>query len=320
MELKQMDIFESVKLDNKPKEVKKVEKRPFGIDLGTTNSAISVGLQSSSSKIITLTNGKNTMPSVVQWCGGDKFIVGAEAYNHDIDDSIVTSVKRLMQTNGATVTFKKDGEEKIMTPAEVSAEILKGLVEQTGGVYGEVHDVVVTVPAYFNQIGVMNTIKACELAGLNCLNILREPTAAALCYGLDREDVKTDYAVVFDLGGGTFDVSLVKISDRSEVNELCKLYGIDVDDSDKSTNKIVEPLYIDGDGNLGGDDYDFELYHILLERISETCAKLNINWDKDCVSSSDARKMIRVMSQLKQSISNRQITLPITDKVSPLMC
>lgn len=313
MDLKQMNIFESVKLNNTNK-TQKGKQKPFGIDLGTTNSAISVGLQSSSSKIITLKNGKNTMPSVVQWNGDNNFVVGEEAYNHDIDDSIVTSVKRLMQTNGATVTFKKDGQEKIMTPAEVSAEILKGLVAQTDDIYGEIHDVVVTVPAYFNQIGVMNTLKACELAGLNCLNILREPTAAALCYGLDRDEVKTDYAVVFDLGGGTFDVSLVKISDRSEINELCELYGIEVDKSDKSTNKIVEPLYIDGDGNLGGDDYDFELYHVLLERIGEVCTTANIQWDKDCVTPNEERRMIRVMSQLKRSLDNRQISLPITDK------
>lgn len=313
MSLERMEIFESIE-HKKESSNKKVDRRPFGIDLGTTNSAISVGLQSSSSKIITLKNGKNTMPSVVQWIGGDEFIVGEEAYNHDIDDSIISSVKRLMQTSGATVTFKKGDEEKTMTPAEVSAEILKGLVKQTDGVYGEIKDVVVTVPAYFNQIGVMNTIKACELAGLNCLNILREPTAAALCYGLDREDVKTDYAVVFDLGGGTFDVSLVKISDRSEINELCELYGIEVDNSDKSTNKIVEPLYIDGDGHLGGDDYDYELYHVLLERIGDACTNNDISWDKDCVTSTEERRLIRLMSKLKRCLDTRQLELPITDK------
>lgn len=314
MDLKQMDLFGSINKKQGSGETRKVDNVPFGIDLGTTNSAISVGLQSSSSKIITLTNGKNTMPSVVQWCGGDEFIVGEEAYNHPIDDSIVSSVKRLMQTNGATVTFKYNGEEKVMTPVEVSAEILKGLVKQTGGVYGKVRDVVVTVPAYFNQIGVMNTRKACELAGLNCLNILREPTAAALCYGLDRQDIKTDYAVVFDLGGGTFDVSLVKISDRSEINELCDLYGIEVDKEDKSTNKIVEPLYIDGDGHLGGDDYDVELYHILLEKIGQVCSSRDIDWDRGCISALEERKFIRFMSQIKRSVDTRQLRFNIEDK------
>lgn len=217
--LEDMDLFGMIGA-KKSGDRTKAERRPFGIDLGTTNSAISVGLDSGDAQVIQLTNGKRTMPSVVMWQGGDKFVIGQEAYDHDWDDSVVASVKRLMQDANATVTFRYNGEERTMTPTEVSALILRGLVEQTGGMYGEVKDVVVTVPAYFNNIGVSNTKRACELAGLNCLHVMREPTAAALNYNLDKSKSKVQYAVVYDLGGGTFDVSLIRITDRDAVNEL----------------------------------------------------------------------------------------------------
>ena len=104
------------------------------------------------------------------WKDG-KFIVGDEAYNNKGLSNVQYSVKRLMEDPSATVTFKDGENEKVMTPTEVSAEILKGIVRATDGLYGTVHDVVVTVPAYFNDIGKRNTMKACELAGLNLIAV-----------------------------------------------------------------------------------------------------------------------------------------------------
>lgn len=296
--LQELDVFGKIDV-TAVKE--KVKTKPFGIDLGTTNSAISYGTDKSNAKIIKLINGKETMPSVVAWDGGDNFTIGAEAYNRDVDGSVISSIKRLMQTNGASVTFSKDGEELAMTPAEVSAKILRGLVEQTGGVYGEVKDVVVTVPAYFNQIGISNTREACRLAGLNCLQILHEPTAAALCYGLDREDAKTKYAVVYDLGGGTFDVSLVQISNRENTNSLKKMYGIPIDEKDNSNNKVIEPLYIAGDGHLGGDDYDRELVKLLYCNAQKYADENNLTFNEPEAGTILDRRYIRSVSRVKNA-------------------
>lgn len=279
-------------------ESKGIVEKPFGIDLGTTNSAISVGMDSGDAQIITLENGKNTMPSVVMWIGdkedvtsndtivydgvelplssneiveykGHYFVVGQAAYDAVVTENIVSSVKRLMQSTNATVELILNGKKLIMEPAEVSSLILKGLVQQTNRVYGDVKKVVVTVPAYFNQTGLSNTKRACELAGLECMNILREPTSAALCYNLDKAGSKVQYALVYDLGGGTFDISLIRISERKSLKELYKLYGITPPANDKSTGKLIEPQFIDGDGHLGGDDYDHELYKRLLTLIDK---------------------------------------------------
>lgn len=120
-------------------------KNVFGIDLGTTNSAISI-VKTGDPEIIHLNNGRDTLPSCVMWKDG-KFIVGDEAYNNKGLSNVQYSVKRLMEDPSATVTFKDGENEKVMTPTEVSAEILKGIVRATDGLYGTVHDVVVTVPA-----------------------------------------------------------------------------------------------------------------------------------------------------------------------------
>lgn len=297
-DLQNLDVFG--KINNTTTKEKGVIK-PFGIDLGTTNSAISYGTDKSNSQIIKLTSGKETMPSVVAWDGGDNFTVGLEAYNRPVDGSVVSSVKRLMQTNGATVTFRRGDETLTMTPTEVSAKILRGLVEQTGGKYGEIKDVVVTVPAYFNQIGISNTREACKLAGLNCLQILPEPTAAALCYGLDRENTHTKYAVVYDLGGGTFDVSLVQISNRESTIALKKMYGIPVDENDNSNSKVIEPLYIEGDGHLGGDDYDRELAKVLYKNAQKVAEEKGLLFEEPEFESTLDRRYVRSVSRVKNA-------------------
>lgn len=241
------------------------DKRPvFGIDLGTTNSAISVIQSGDHPVAITLEDGKKTMPSCVMWKDG-KFIVGEEAYENRHLTNVVYSVKRHMEDVNATVTFRETNTKQLeMTPAEVSAEILKGLVEKTGGMYGEIKDVVVSVPAYFDQNGRNATKEACNLAGLNLIDMINEPTAAALCYDLKVDDVQD--VIVFDLGGGTFDVTLARVTNTSSDDSEDDIYGFDESSSDA---KLVQCLAVLGDPHLGGDDIDHELYNILCDKIKE---------------------------------------------------
>ena len=241
------------------------DKRPvFGIDLGTTNSAISVIQSGDHPVAITLEDGKKTMPSCVMWKDG-KFIVGEEAYENRHLTNVVYSVKRHMEDVNATVTFRETNTKQLeMTPAEVSAEILKGLVEKTGGMYGEIKDVVVSVPAYFDQNGRNATKEACNLAGLKLIDMINEPTAAALCYDLKVDDVQD--VIVFDLGGGTFDVTLARVTNTSSDDSEDDIYGFDESSSDA---KLVQCLAVLGDPHLGGDDIDHELYNILCDKIKE---------------------------------------------------
>ena len=245
------------------------EKKPipvFGIDLGTTNSAISVISQGNEAKTITLVSGKKTMPSCILWKDGE-FVVGDEAYQNRWKENAVYSVKRLMQRPNGYVKVKDNGTEATFTPAEISAEILKGLVKQTGGVYGEIKDVVVTVPAYFDQNGINATKQACELAGLNLIAIANEPTAASLNYHLNPEDGEVKDVVVYDLGGGTFDASLLRITDSDDTeSELAAIYGGDIANSNSKHSVIA--LSIRGDMRLGGDDIDDELLRIVLEKLA----------------------------------------------------
>lgn len=237
----------------------------FGIDLGTTNSAISVVAHGDNSETIRLTDGKFTMPSCVMWKDG-RFVVGQEAYQHRAQTNVIYSVKRFMQDPDKKVELVDNGKQLEMTPAEVSAEILKGLVALTGGVYGEVKDVVVTVPAYFDQNGRNATRKACELAGLNLIDIINEPTAAALCYDLDTSasGQETDF-ITFDFGGGTFDVTLARITDNSKDTEVMDIYGLD--GSSEGGGKIIQCLAIEGDSHLGGDDVDRDMLAVLDKKL-----------------------------------------------------
>lgn len=233
----------------------------FGIDLGTTNSAVSVITHGDKPEAITLVNGKQTMPSCVMWKDGE-FIVGEEAYKRREFANVIYSVKRYMQTVGKKIVLRDGSREIEMTPAEVSAEILKGLVKQTGGVYGEIKDVIVTVPAYFDQNGRNATREACTLAGLNLLDILNEPTAASLCYDV-ADEVVTEF-VAFDFGGGTFDVTLARIIKDDGEDDFLDIYDIG---KSSSVGKTVECMAIEGDSYLGGDDIDRELYRILCRKL-----------------------------------------------------
>ena len=203
--------------------------RAVGIDLGTTNSVVSV-LEGGDPVVITNAEGARTTPSVVAFAKNGEVLVGEVAKRQAVTnvDRTIRSVKRHMGTNWTT-----DIDGKSYTPQEISARVLMKLKRDAESYLGDtVTDAVITVPAYFNDAQRQATKEAGEIAGLNVLRIINEPTSAALAYGLDKGD-KEQTILVFDLGGGTFDVSLLEIGDG-----------------------VVEVKATSGDNNLGGDDWD----------------------------------------------------------------
>lgn len=197
-----------------------------------------------------------------------------------LQDSITHSTKatRSEKDRKALKTFSYGGESITMTPAEISAEILKALVQQTGGMYGEIKDVIVTVPAYFDTTGRAATIEACKLAGLNLLGLLVEPSAAALTYNLDDNNAKN--IIVYDLGGGTFDISLIRLSSTEKSSDdFDDIYGFDDDPAlaQESTDDIethYKVIDTNGDSNLGGDDYDLALYSYVEKQLKDKGIKV----------------------------------------------
>lgn len=271
---------------------KKEVKPVFGIDLGTTNSAISIVRQGRHPETIKLSNDKYTMPSCVMYHHG-KVIVGTEAYENRGKEGVVYSVKRLMQDPNAVLTVKDGNEMITVTPVEVSAEILKGLVEQAGDMYGRIEDVIVTVPAYFNQNGVSATRKACEMAGLNLIAIANEPAAASLCYNLKSDDDGVCDVIVYDLGGGTFDVTVMRISDKSGDSSFAGVYGFE-DAGENDDKYSVVTLGISGDMVLGGDDVDLEMLKIAKSKLTaigvDVAAIKDSYWDSLLLSLEKCKK------------------------------
>ncbi|WP_411123455.1 molecular chaperone DnaK [Streptomyces sp. x-19] len=207
--------------------------RAVGIDLGTTNSVVSV-LEGGEPTVITNAEGARTTPSVVAFAKGGEVLVGEIAKRQAVTnvDRTCRSVKRHM--GDAQWRFPESGDidGKRYTAQEISARVLQKLKRDAETYLGEdVTDAVVTVPAYFNDAQRTATKEAGEIAGLKVLRIVNEPTAAALAYGLDKENDQT--ILVFDLGGGTFDVSLLEIGEG-----------------------VVEVKATNGDTHLGGDDWD----------------------------------------------------------------
>ncbi len=203
--------------------------RAVGIDLGTTNSVVSV-LEGGDPVVITNAEGARTTPSVVAFAKNGEVLVGEVAKRQAVTnvDRTIRSVKRHMGTN-----WTVDIDGKAYTPQEISARVLMKLKRDAEAYLGDtVSDAVITVPAYFNDSQRQATKEAGEIAGLNVLRIINEPTSAALAYGLDKGD-QEQTILVFDLGGGTFDVSLLEIGDG-----------------------VVEVKATSGDNNLGGDDWD----------------------------------------------------------------
>ena len=221
--------------------------RAVGIDLGTTNSAVSV-LEGGEPTVIANAEGFRTTPSVVAFTKDGEVLVGETAKRQAVTnvDRTIASVKRHM---GTTWTFDVDGKK--YTPQEISARILMKLKRDAETYLGEaVTDAVITVPAYFNDAERQATKEAGEVAGLNVLRIINEPTAAALAYGLDKGK-EDEMILVFDLGGGTFDVSLLEVGK----------------DDGFST---IQVKATSGDNRLGGDDWDNRLVEHLVKKFKET--------------------------------------------------
>jgi molecular chaperone DnaK len=221
--------------------------RAVGIDLGTTNSVVAV-LEGGEPTVIANAEGFRTTPSVVAFTKDNDVLVGETAKRQNVTnvDRTISSVKRHM---GTTWTVDIDGKK--YTPQEISARILAKLKRDAEQYLGEpVTDAVVTVPAYFNDAERQATKDAGEIAGLNVLRIINEPTAAALAYGLDKGK-EDELILVFDLGGGTFDVSLLEVGK----------------DDDFSTIQVRSTA---GDNRLGGDDWDQRVVDYLITKFKET--------------------------------------------------
>ncbi|MGB3674915.1 MAG: Hsp70 family protein, partial [Candidatus Nanopelagicales bacterium] len=213
--------------------------RAVGIDLGTTNSVVAV-LEGGDPTVIANAEGARTTPSIVAFAKNGEVLVGEVAKRQAVTnvDRTIRSVKRHIGT-----TWSEDIDGKKYTAQEISARTLGKLKRDAEAYLGEdVADAVITVPAYFNDAERQATKEAGEIAGLNVLRIINEPTAAALAYGLDKAD-EEQTILVFDLGGGTFDVSLLEIGDG-----------------------VVEVKSTSGDNKLGGDDWDQKLVDFLVEK------------------------------------------------------
>jgi molecular chaperone DnaK len=203
--------------------------RAVGIDLGTTNSVVSV-LEAGEPTVIANAEGSRTTPSIVAFAKNGEVLVGEVAKRQAVTnpDRTIRSVKREMGTS-----WTVDIDSKKYTPQEISARVLMKLKRDAEAYLGEsIADAVITVPAYFNDSQRTATKEAGEIAGFNVLRIINEPTAAALAYGLDKGG-KEQTILVFDLGGGTFDVSLLELADG-----------------------VIEVKATNGDNHLGGDDWD----------------------------------------------------------------
>jgi molecular chaperone DnaK len=219
--------------------------RAVGIDLGTTNSVVAV-LEGGEPTVIANAEGSRTTPSVVAFAKNGEVLVGEVAKRQAVTnpERTIRSVKRHM---GSSWTVDIDG--KPYTPQEISARILMKLKRDAEAYLGEqVGDAVITVPAYFNDAQRQATKEAGEIAGLNVLRIINEPTAAALAYGLDKGK-EDERILVFDLGGGTFDVSLLEVG------------------KDEDGFATIQVKATSGDNHLGGDDWDARIVEHLINRV-----------------------------------------------------
>ena len=215
--------------------------KTIGIDLGTTNSCVAV-YEGGEAKVIANPEGSRTTPSVVAFKNGE-IIVGQAAKNQMVTNpDTISSIKRLM---GTKEKVKANGKE--YTPEEISAMILGDLKKTAEAYLGEdVKKAVITVPAYFNDAQRQATKNAGKIAGLEVERIINEPTAAALAYGMDKQD-KTEQILVYDLGGGTFDVSILEIGDG-----------------------VFEVKSTSGNNHLGGDDYDQRIIDYLVKEFKKS--------------------------------------------------
>ena len=259
-------------------------KRVIGIDLGTTNTLIA-SVISGSASIIPQEDGENLLPSIVHYAK-DKVLIGNEAKEYQVNDisNTIVSVKRLIGKNINDINFDNitleisDGggviqiktRQGLKNPIEVSSEILKKLkstAEKRLG--GDLTGAVITVPAYFDDSQRQATKDACKIAGLKILRLINEPTAAAVAYGLDKKSIGN--FVIFDLGGGTFDVSILNLSEG-----------------------LFEVLSTQGDSQLGGDDFTQKIVSYLADK-----------YQLDFNALSNKKNIILLANKIKESLSNK---------------
>ncbi|MCM6762598.1 molecular chaperone DnaK [Rathayibacter sp. ZW T2_19] len=258
--------------------------RAVGIDLGTTNSVVAV-LEGGEPTVIANAEGFRTTPSVVAFTKDGEVLVGETAKRQAVTnvDRTLASVKRHMGTDW---TFGV--EDKKYTPQEISARILGKLKRDAEQYLGEkVTDAVITVPAYFNDAERQATKDAGEIAGLNVLRIINEPTAAALAYGLDKGK-EDELILVFDLGGGTFDVSLLEVGK----------------DDDFST---IQVRSTSGDNRLGGDDWDQRVVDYLVKRFKDSTG---VDVSKDKIARQRLKEAAEQAKKELSSSTSTSIQLP----------
>ncbi len=249
----------------------------IGIDLGTTNSCVAV-MEGGKPTVIANAEGDRTTPSVVAYTKEGEKLVGKVAKRQAVanHENTITSIKRLMGTDQKVKLNGKD-----YTPQEISAMILAKLKQDAESYLGEkVTQAVITVPAYFNDSQRQATKDAGKIAGLDVLRIINEPTAASLAYGLDKGENKNQKILVYDLGGGTFDVSILEIGDG-----------------------VFEVLSTNGDTRLGGDDFDNKIIEVLVDEFKKTN---NIDLTQDKLA----------MQRLKEAAEKAKIELSATPKTT----
>ena len=257
----------------------------IGIDLGTTNSCVAV-MEGGQPTVITNQEGMRTTPSVVAFTKSGERLVGDAAKRQAVTnaDKTISSIKRHMGTD-----YKVDIDGKKYSPQEISAMILQKLKADAEGYLGEkVTEAVITVPAYFNDAQRQATKDAGKIAGLEVKRIINEPTAAALAYGLDNENEQK--IMVYDLGGGTFDVSIIEIGDG-----------------------VIEVLSTNGDTRLGGDDFD---QHITDYMISEFNKQEGVDLSKDNMALQRLKEAAEKAKKELSSATSTNISLPYITAVN----
>ncbi len=258
--------------------------KTIGIDLGTTNSCVSV-YEGGEAKVIANAEGLRTTASVVAFKNGE-IIVGQKAKNQAITNpETISSVKRLMGTDK-----KVEANGKKYTPEEVSAMILTNLKETAESYLGtKVTKAVITVPAYFNDAEIQSTKNAGKIAGLEVEIIINEPTAAAIAYGLDKQDT-TEQILVYDLGGGTFDVSILEIGDG-----------------------VFEVKSTSGNNHLGGDDFDKAVMDYL---VAEFKKESSVDLSKDKMAMQRVKEAAEKAKKDLSGMSQTEISLPFISQGS----
>ena len=258
--------------------------KTIGIDLGTTNSCVSV-YEGGEAKVIANPEGNRTTPSVVAFKNGE-IIVGQKAKNQMITNpETVYSIKRKMGTNEKTHVNGKD-----YSPEEISAMILSDLKKTAEAYLGEkVNKAVITVPAYFNDAQRQATKNAGKIAGLEVERIINEPTAAALAYGLDKQD-KSEMILVYDLGGGTFDVSILELGDG-----------------------VFEVKATSGNNHLGGDDFDQRIMDYL---VSEFKKENGVDLSKDKMAMQRIKDAAEKAKKDLSGMSSTEISIPFISQGS----